>query len=303
MRSVSFALRARYISIALLLPLAACATPKAGSFEVAEADRWEGRNRKIYNFNKRLDARVLKPTANVYRTVVPKSARTGITNIYSNYGEPANIMNALLQGKIKQAFRSLDRLIINTTLGIGGIADNATELGRPQEPEDFGQTFATWGIESGPYVVLPVFGPSTLRDSFGLAFDIVIDPADFARNAAFSPSIPWRIGQLATRIINFRARATEMGADTLLADSLDEYALLKSVYLQNRRNALYDGNPPLSAEELQDMDGAEPAPEAMPDAAATPDQPPPSPAAPAVPPPQTPAPVPEPPAPGQTPPP
>jgi phospholipid-binding lipoprotein MlaA len=303
MRSVSFALRARYISIALLLPLAACATPKAGSFEVAEADRWEGRNRKIYNFNKRLDARVLKPTANVYRTVVPKSARTGITNIYSNYGEPANIMNALLQGKIKQAFRSLDRLIINTTLGIGGIADNATELGRPQEPEDFGQTFATWGIESGPYVVLPVFGPSTLRDSFGLAFDIVIDPADFARNAAFSPSIPWRIGQLATRIVNFRARATEMGADTLLSESLDEYALLKSVYLQNRRNALYDGNPPLSAQELQDMDGAEPAPEAMPDAAATPDQQPPSPAAPAVPPPQTPAPVPEPPAPGQTPPP
>jgi phospholipid-binding lipoprotein MlaA len=303
MRSVPFALRARYIGIALLLPLAACATPKAGSFEVAEADRWEGRNRKIYNFNKRLDARVLKPTANVYRTVVPKSARTGITNIYSNYGEPANILNALLQGKIKQAFRSLDRLIINTTLGIGGLADNATELGRPQEPEDFGQTFATWGIESGPYVVLPVFGPSTLRDSFGLAFDIVIDPADFARNAAFSPSIPWRIGQIATRIINFRARASDMGADALLADSLDEYALLKSVYLQNRRNALYDGNPPLSAEELQDMDGAEPAPEAMPDAAATPDQPPPSPAAPAVPSPQTPAPVPEPPAPGQTPPP
>jgi phospholipid-binding lipoprotein MlaA len=301
MRSVSFALRARYIGIALLLPLAACATPKAGSFEVAEADRWEGRNRKIYNFNKRLDARVLKPTANVYRTVVPKSARTGITNIYSNYGEPANIMNALLQGKIKQAFRSLDRLIINTTLGIGGIADNATELGRPQEPEDFGQTFATWGIESGPYVVLPVFGPSTLRDSFGLAFDIVIDPADFARNAAFSPSIAWRVGQIATRIINFRARASDMGADALLADSLDEYSLLKSVYLQNRRNALYDGNPPLSAEELQDMDGAEPAPEAMPDAAATPDQPPPSPAAPAAPPPQTPAPVPEPPAPGQTP--
>jgi phospholipid-binding lipoprotein MlaA len=303
MRSVSFALRARYIGIALLLPLAACATPKAGSFEVAEADRWEGRNRKIYNFNKRLDARVLKPTANVYRTVVPKSARTGITNIYSNYGEPANIMNALLQGKIKQAFRSLDRLIINTTLGIGGIADNATELGRPQEPEDFGQTFATWGIESGPYVVLPVFGPSTLRDSFGLAFDIVIDPADFARNAAFSPSIPWRIGQLATRIINFRARATEMGADTLLSESLDEYALLKSVYLQNRRNAIYDGNPPLSAQELEDMDGAEPVEAAPAETGVTPDQPPPSPAAPAVPPPQTPAPVPEPPAPGQTPPP
>lgn len=302
MPSVSFALRAKYIGIALLLPLAACATPKAGSFETAEADRWEGRNRKIYNFNKRLDARVLKPTANIYRTVVPKAARTGITNIYSNYGEPATILNALLQGKIKQAFRSLDRLIINTTLGVGGLADNATELGRPQEPEDFGQTFATWGIESGPYVVLPVFGPSTLRDSFGLAFDIVIDPADFARNAAFSPSIPWRIGQIATRIINFRARATDMGADALLADSLDDYALLKSVYLQNRRNAIYDGNPPLSAQEIEDMDGAEPPVEPPVEPAATPDQPPPPPAAPAVPPPRRPAQPPATPAADQTPP-
>jgi phospholipid-binding lipoprotein MlaA len=304
MRSVSIALRARYIGIALLLPLAACATPKAGSFEVAEADRWEGRNRKIYNFNKRLDAKVLKPTANVYRTVVPKSARTGITNIYSNYGEPATILNALLQGKIKQAFRSLDRLILNTTIGIGGLADNATELGRPQEPEDFGQTFATWGIESGPYVVLPVFGPSTLRDSFGLAFDIVIDPADFARNAAFSPSIPWRIGQIATRIINFRARATDLGADALLADSLDDYALLKSVYLQNRRNAIYDGNPPLTAQEIEDMDGAEPiSPE--PPAESPPESPPapqpPPPAVPAAPPPRTPAQSPASPATGETP--
>jgi phospholipid-binding lipoprotein MlaA len=302
MRRAFFALRGRQIGIALLLPLAACATPKAGSFEVAEADRWEGTNRKIYNFNKRLDARVLKPTANVYRTVVPKAARTGITNVYSNYGEPATILNALLQGKIKQAFRSLDRLLLNSTIGIAGVADNATELGRPQEPEDFGQTFATWGIESGPYVVLPVFGPSTLRDSFGLAFDVVVDPADFARNAAFSPSIPWRIGQIATRIINFRARASDMGADALLADSLDEYTLLKSVYLQNRRNALYDGNPPLTAKELEEMDGAEPIPDETPETAATPDQLPPPPAEPAAPPPQTPARSPEPPAGAQTPP-
>jgi phospholipid-binding lipoprotein MlaA len=302
MRPAFFALRARHIGIALLIPLVACATPKAGSLEVAEADRWEGNNRKIYNFNKRLDAKLLKPTANVYRTVVPKSARTGITNVYSNYGEPGTILNALLQGKISQAFRSLDRLILNTTIGVGGLADNATELGRPQEPEDFGQTFATWGIESGPYVVLPVFGPSTLRDSFGLAFDIVIDPADFARNAAFSPSIAWRVGQIATRIVNFRARASDMGADALLADSLDDYTLLKSVYLQNRRNAIYDGNAPLTAKELEEMDGAEPAPEESPETGANLGPPPPPPAAPAVPPPQTPAQSPAPPAAAQTPP-
>lgn len=240
--------------LALALPLAACTTPKAGSYEVASADRWEGTNRKIYNFNKRLDRVALKPLANTYRTVVPTAARHGITNVYSNYGEPGNFVNALLQGKIKQAFRTLDRAILNTTLGVGGLADNATDLGRPEESEDFGQTFATWGIESGPYVVLPVFGPSTLRDSFGLTADIFLDPADFARNAAFSPSIYWRIGQISTRIINFRARVTEQGGDKLLEDSLDEYTLLKSAYLQNRRNALYDGNLPIEDEPL-DADG------------------------------------------------
>ena len=235
-----------------LMALNACATPRAGGMDVAEADRWEAGNRRMYAFNSRLDRAVLKPLANTYRTVVPVAARHGITNVYSTYGEPGNIINALLQGKISQAFRSLDRLIINVTIGVGGLADNATDLDRPQEREDFGQTFAAWGIESGPYVVLPIFGPSTLRDSFGLGADIFIDPADFARNAAFSPSIYWRGGQIATRIINFRARASEQGADQLLADSLDEYTLVKSAYLQTRRNAIYDGNlppDPLDADE------------------------------------------------------
>ena len=237
------------IAVLALSLLSACTTPQAGGMAVAEADRWEGTNRRIYTFNKNLDRTVLKPVANAYRTVVPVAARHGITNVYSNYGEPANLLNAVLQGKISQAFRTLDRAILNTTLGIGGLADIATDLDRPQEREDFGQTFAVWGIESGPYVMLPVFGPSTLRDSFGLAADVVIDPADFARNAAFSPSLYWRVGQIGTRIINFRARLTEQGGDALLADSLDEYTLVKSVYLQNRRNAIYDGNLPPDPED------------------------------------------------------
>jgi phospholipid-binding lipoprotein MlaA len=259
---------ARAAAMLASLALVACATPKAGSMDVANADRWEGTNRRIYNFNASLDRKVLKPVANTYRTVVPVAARHGITNVYSNYGEPANLMNAVLQGKISQAFRTLDRAIINTTLGVGGLADHATELDRPQEREDFGQTFAVWGIESGPYVVLPVFGPSTLRDSFGLAADVFIDPADFARNAAFSPSIYWRIGQIATRIINFRARATEQGADQLLADSLDPYTLMKSAYIQSRRNAIYDGNLPLDPEDdmademAEEPEAAAPAPAA-----------------------------------------
>jgi phospholipid-binding lipoprotein MlaA len=251
--------RAAVLLAALLaLPLVSgCTTPRAGSMEVAKADRWEAANRRVYAFNKKLDRAVLKPTANAYRAVLPLAARHGITNVYSNYGEPANLLNALLQGKVSQAFRTLDRLIINTTIGIGGLADQATDLGRPQEPEDFGQTFAAWGIESGPYMVLPVFGPSTLRDSFGLAGDVLLDPADFARNAAFSPSLYWRGGQIATRLINFRARLTDQGGDALLANSLDEYTLVKSVYLQNRRNQIYDGNlPPDPEDDTESQDAA-----------------------------------------------
>lgn len=225
--------------------------------EVAEADRWELTNRRVYRFNKNIDRTVLKPVANGYRTVVPIAARHGITNVYSNYGEPANLLNAILQGKISQAFRTFDRFLINTTLGVGGLADNATELNRPQEREDFGQTFAAWGIESGPYVMLPIFGPSTLRDSFGLTADIIVDPADFARNAVFSPSIPWRLGQISLRLVNVRARLSEQGGDQLLADSLDEYTLVKSAYLQSRRNLIYDGNLPLDPEE-KDPDAAPP---------------------------------------------
>ncbi len=251
---------ARVLLALPLIALAGCATPHAGEMTVAEADRWEAGNRRMYAFNSRLDRAVLKPVANTYRTVVPVAARHGITNVYSTYGEPGNILNALLQGKISQAFRSFDRLIINATLGVGGLADNATDLDRPQEREDFGQTFAVWGIESGPYLVLPIFGPSTLRDSFGLGADVLIDPSDFARNAAFSPSLYWRAGQITTRIINFRARASEQGADQLLADSLDEYTLVKSAYLQTRRNAIYDGNLPPDPADEAEPEPAAPAP-------------------------------------------
>ncbi len=244
----------------LFLPLGACVTSRAGNLDVAEADRWEASNRRIYAFNKKVDRYALRPAAKVYRTVIPEAGRHGITNFFSNYGEPASFLNALLQGKIKQAFRTVDRFFINTVLGVGGLADNATDLGRPQEPEDFGQTFAAWGIKSGPYVMLPIFGPSTLRESFGLAFDLFADPSDIARNAALSPSLFVRGGQIAVRIVNLRARVSEQGADQLLADSLDEYALVKSAYLQRRIDLMYDGNPPYVAVDDGTVDDAVPAP-------------------------------------------
>ena len=158
--------------------------------------------------------------------------------------EPANFVNAVLQGKFAQAFRTLDRFLLNTVLGVGGIRDVATGLGRPREAEDFGQTLARWGVKSGPYLVLPLFGPSTLRDGIMTPFDFFVDPADLARNALLRPAWSVRIGMAAGRVVNFRNTLIETGADKLLADSLDDYALTRSAWLQSRRLQLFDGKLP-----------------------------------------------------------
>jgi phospholipid-binding lipoprotein MlaA len=254
------------LALLLALPLAACASTGSTDLARAEADPWEKSNRRMFAFNKGLDRWVVKPVATGYRAVVPKPARTAVSNAYGNYGEPANFINSVLQGKLAQAFRTLDRFILNSTLGIAGVMDVATNMGRPREAEDFGQTLARWGVKSGPYMVLPLFGPSTLRDGIMTPVDFFVDPADFARNAFLSPGWGVRIGMAAGRVINFRNTLIETGADKLLADSLDEYALARSAYLQRRRLQLFDGN--LPAEEDPFAEPPEPAePPAEPPAA------------------------------------
>jgi phospholipid-binding lipoprotein MlaA len=257
------------LMLASLLLLAGCAsTPKGnlGSTDLAraEADPWEKSNRRMYKFNKGLDRWVVKPVTTGYRAVTPKPVRTAVTNAYGNYGEPANFLNSVLQGKFAQAFRTLDRFILNSTLGIAGIMDVATNLGRPREAEDFGQTLARWGVKSGPYMVLPLFGPSTLRDGIMTPFDFFIDPADFGRNALLHPGWDVRIAMAGGRIINFRNQLIETGADKLLADSLDEYALARSAWLQRRRLQLFDGQLPAEEDPF-----AEPADEPAPEPAKT----------------------------------
>lgn len=242
--------------------LAACTTPGAVDLSQAQADPWERDNRRIFAFNQGLDRWVVRPVTGVYRAAVPKPGRTAIANAYGNYGEPANFVNAVLQGKFAQAFRTVDRFILNTALGVGGVADVATDLGRPREAEDFGQTLARWGVQSGPYLVLPLFGPSTLRDGLMTPVDFFVDPADFARNAWLSPGWDIRIGMAAGRIVNFRNGLTETGADQLLAGSLDAYALTRSAYLQRRRLQLTDGAAQASDDPFADPDdeaGTEPA--------------------------------------------
>ena len=252
----STALRTASLALLCGLLLAGCTTTGSTDLSRAEADPWEKSNRRVHAFNKGLDRWVVKPVAVGYRTVVPKPARTAVSNAYGNYGEPANFTNAVLQGKFAQAFRTLDRFILNTTLGVGGISDVATDMGRPREPEDFGQTLARWGVRSGPYVVLPLFGPSTLRDGLMTPVDFVVDPADFVRNAWLSPGWGVRIGVMGGRIINFRNGLIETGADKLLADSLDDYALTRSAYLQRRRLQLFDGQLPTEEDPFAEPDEA-----------------------------------------------
>jgi phospholipid-binding lipoprotein MlaA len=246
----------------LALLLTGCASTGSTDLARAEADPWEKSNRRVFAFNKGLDRWVVKPVTSGYRAVTPRPVRTAVSNAYGNYGEPANFLNSVLQGKFAQAFRTLDRFLLNSTLGVAGAMDVATDLGRPREAEDFGQTLARWGVKSGPYVVLPLFGPSTLRDGIMTPVDFFVDPADFARNAWLSPGWDVRIGMASGRIINFRNTLIETGADKLLADSLDDYTLAKSAYLQRRRLQLFDGL--LPAEEDPFAEPAEEPPPAEP---------------------------------------
>ena len=253
-----------------VLALAACATPHPGSMDAAvNSDRYEKFNRSIYSFNRGLDRYALKPVTQVYRAVTPEAARRGVSNAFQNTEEPLSFVNAILQGKIKQAFRTLDRFLINTTLGVGGLADNATDLGRPEEPEDFGQTLAVWGVKSGPYLMLPLLGPSTLRDAAGFGVDLAADPFDYARNAALHPTFVAKVGIFGARTIDLRSRIIDAGGDNALSGSLDEYATIKSAYLQRRQSQIYDGNPPLDDEDLNVPAAAPVMPPAAPGSPAT----------------------------------
>ncbi len=229
---------------ALILLLCSCVTPHPGSNAEALRDPWEKTNRKIYAANKKLDKYVALPVTKAYRAVTPTAARHGISNALSNIGEPLSFANAVAQGKIKQAFRTLDRFLINSVIGVGGLADRATDLGRPEEPEDFGQTLAWWGVKSGPFVMLPLIGPSTIRDTAGFGVDIATNPFDYGRRAVIPFTIYATVGKFFGQTIDLRSRLLDSGAEGLLANSLDEYATVRSAYLQRRQSLIYDGNPP-----------------------------------------------------------
>ena len=236
-----------YARAALLagLLLSGCATTAHyGSDRIARKDPLEKINRKVYKFDRAIDKAVLRPAAVAYTKVVPEAGRRGSSHFFDNIEEPRNFVNAVLQGKPKVALRALGRFIINSTLGVGGLADHATKMGIREQKEDFGQTFAVWGIGSGPYLVLPLLGPSTLRDTAGRGAEFAGgDPAEFGLGRLH---LQWYIEYPAItgpRLLSARADLLD-SADKLLNGTADEYATVRSAYLQERRSQIYDGNPP-----------------------------------------------------------
>lgn len=264
-------------AVALVLLTGACVHPHPGSFAAAERDPWEKTNRKIYALNKGADKYVLKPVAQGYIAVVPAPLRKGVRNAYNNTLEPLSFINAVAQGKVSQAFRTLDRLVINSTLGVGGLVDVATDMNRPEEKEDFGQTFAWWGIPSGPFVMMPFFGPQTLLDVAAIPADIYLNPVSLVQTIYSDLGFFASTALFATRATITRAYLLESGGDVFLETSLDEYATVRSAYLQRRWAQVWDGNPPEPAEEdyppdapLDEAPADSPAPAAEPPAPASP---------------------------------
>lgn len=202
-----------------------------------QKDPIEGFNRAMFAFNEGLDTVLIKPIAQGYDAVLPTPVRTGITNFFGNLADLFIGVNNLLQGKPDQAVSDLGRVAINSTIGILGLFDVATEAGLEKHEEDFGQTFGRWGMGDGAYVVLPVFGPRSVRDTAGLVLDMAVDPV------ANIDHVPSRNTLTALRLID--TRADLLPADKVIAEAaLDKYSYVRDGYLQRRRNLVHDGNPP-----------------------------------------------------------
>ena len=220
--------------VALGLTLSACTTTRIGTDRLAEKDPLERFNRGVWAVNRGLDKVVAKPVTHVYRAVTPKPARDGVRNFFANVAEPFSFINNVLQGKMERAARNLGRFALNTTAGIGGLFDQATHIGITAAPEDLGQTLAAWGANGGPYLMLPLLGPSTLRDGVGTGVAQFADPYNICKRECGLPKgVPTAL--LGAQFISARNELIETGADNFLESSLDPYAAARSAFLQRRR--------------------------------------------------------------------
>jgi len=215
------------------------ARPATGAAPTVAAtpDPWENWNRKVFALNESVDVAVLKPLAQTYRDVVPSLVRTGIENAFGNVGDVWSAANHLLQGKVQSGLEMGMRVLTNTVFGLGGLLDPASEMKLERRYEDFGQTLGTWGVVSGPYLVLPLLGPSTIRDTAGLFVD---------RRASYTRLVNTDAAAYALSGLELVSIRTSLLDATALIDqvALDKYGFVRDGYIARRRNAEFDGAPP-----------------------------------------------------------
>jgi len=216
----------RVAALAVVFATSGCATTNPN-------DPFEPFNRTMFSLNDKLDQAALKPAAQAY-SHLPSFVQTGVTNFFGNLADVWTSINEFLQGKAADGVTDVMRVAVNTTFGIGGLIDIGSEAGMPKHSEDFGQTLGFWGVKPGPYVVLPLFGPSTLRDTVATPVDFLGDPWYYER------PVRWRNTGTVVRIVN--QRAALLNVSNLLEDAaLDRYEFVRDAYLQRREGKVHDG--------------------------------------------------------------
>lgn len=213
-----------------------CATTK--SADGTTIDRYESTNRASYNFTDSLDRNVIKPAAEAYVEVTPKPVRTAVSNFFNNLGYLNVILNDFLQGKWDQGLQDSLRFLYNSTAGIGGLFDVSTGIDMPANNEDFGQTLAVWGVDTGSYLFIPLFGPNTVRDTSDFVPATLLNPFFYASGLVFLP---------VTALNAINTRASLLEASSLRDEAaVDPYVFTREAFLQQREYLVYDGNPPTS---------------------------------------------------------
>ncbi|MDD1649161.1 MAG: VacJ family lipoprotein [Methylococcaceae bacterium] len=248
----------RAASLFLMLCLYGCSSTPSKDKDAR--DPIEGWNRGVQHFNDKLDDYVMKPVATGYQKVTPTAVDLGITNFYSNVDDVGVIGNDLLQFKLLQGGQDLGRFFVNTTVGLAGVVDVASKMNLPKHNEDFDQTLAVWGVPSGPFVVIPFFGPSTPRGIVGLAGDTASNPITWINPmAGYALGSSWH-GLDWVILGSGMLRVTDQRADLLSASkimdeaSVDRYEFMRNAYFQQRNYVIHDGNPPLDEELEKQMD-------------------------------------------------
>jgi phospholipid-binding lipoprotein MlaA len=264
MRRLLSATAAGVVLLSALPAQAAAPATIAGAYPSANEDPWEHFNRRVYRLNQRVDRTVIRPVAMGYSRLLPKPLRLAIHHVLGNLGEPNTIINDALQLRLTRALRSTGRLVVNSTFGVAGLFDVATRAGLPHEPNSFSTTLGRYGVPAGPYLYLPVMGPSSVRGAIGSGVDGALNPlywTPYAQRATVS------VGAAVVGGLDLRVEA-DGALKGLVGDAIDPYATLRSAYLQNQQSLIDGETIPLNS--LPDFDEAPaPAPPSLRSAPAT----------------------------------